>query len=165
METADLKRIVREIVIEAQRLAVAYTFEEKAPVNYACVFAYSGKEYEELFHASCRLGSIIQETTMGPVFHIAPILTAAGDLALLKIRRPDPKRQERGDADFTVSDYESFKKKYLGKPGFGIIKRPEMEMIELIDPSYKVIAYFSHPTLAAVLRIIPPYGAKGEKLL
>lgn len=90
---------------------------------------------------------------MGPVFHITPIATAAGDLELLKIRRPDPKREEMGDADFTLSDYESFKKKYLGKPGFSLIKRPDMEMIELMDSSYNAIAYFSHPTLATVLKI------------
>jgi len=58
-----------------------------------------------------------------------------------------------GDADFTAGDYESFKKKYLGKPGFRLIKRPDMEMIELMDSSYDAVAYFSHPTLATVLKI------------
>jgi hypothetical protein len=90
---------------------------------------------------------------MGPVFHIAPLSTVAGALRLLKIRRPDSKRPEKGDADFTVTDYGKFKKKHLGRPGFSIIKRPGMEIIELIDPSYNVIAYYSHPTLATVLKL------------
>jgi len=100
-----------------------------------------------------QLGSVVQETPTGPVFQIKPISTVAGALRLLKIRRPDPKRPERGDADFTVTNYDSFKNKYLGKPGFSLIKRTNMEMIELIDPSYDVIAYYSYPTLADVLKL------------
>jgi hypothetical protein len=153
MEITDLKKLVQEIVTEAQRLSAAYTSEGNAPVNYACVFAHSAAEFDELAILARQLGPMAQETAMGPVFHIAPLQTAAGNLELLKIRRPDAKRLERGDADFTVADYESFKKTYLGKPGFGIIKRSEMKMIELIDPSYDAIAYFSHPILAAVLKI------------
>jgi hypothetical protein len=102
-----------------------------------------------------QLGSVAQETPTGPVFLIAPLPTAAGTLRILKIRRPDPKRPERGDADFTVADYDSFKNAHLGKTGFSLIKRTDMEMIELIDPSYDVIAYYSHPTLAQVLKINP----------
>jgi hypothetical protein len=153
MIIADLKKLIPEIVAEAQRLSITHTTEKKAPVNYACIFAQSETEYVELINIAHQLGPIVQETAMGPVFHIAPLSTAAGTLELLKIRRPDPKRPEKGDADFTVADYESFKKTYLGRPGFGIIRRSEMEMIELIDLSYNAIAYFSHPTLAAILKI------------
>ena len=77
----------------------------------------------------------------------------AGNRRLVKIRKPDPKRTERGDADFTVTDYLIFKKKYLSKPGFRIIKRPEMEMIELTDPSFNVLAYFSNPPLGKILNV------------
>ena len=153
MTIADLKKIVREIVAQARQLNAAHTSEEDAPVNYACVFAQDEAEYKELIDLASQLGPIAQETAMGPVFHIKPLPTVAGNLELLKIRRPDPKRREKGDADFTVADYQSFKKEYLGKPGFNIIKRPEMEMLELINPSYNTIVYFSHPTLAAILKI------------
>ena len=153
MTHSDLKKRVQEIVNEAHHLNAAHTYARDAPVNYACVFAQSDNEYAELVDLARQLGPIVQETAMGPVFHIASLDTMAGPLELLKIRRPDPKRPERGDADFTVADYEIFKKTYLGQPGFGIIRRPEMEMIELIDPAYNVIAYFSHPTLAVVLKI------------
>ena len=153
MTIVDLKRIVQEVVAESHRLNAAHTSEKEAPVNYACIFAQNKTEYEELAKIARQMGPIVQDTAMGPVFHIAPLSTVAGTLDLLKIRKPDPKRPERGDADFTVTDYDSFKKAYLGKPGFNIIKRPEMEMIELIDPSYNAIAYFSCPTLAAVLKI------------
>ncbi len=153
MTIANLKKLIQEIVTEAQRLNVAHTSDKKAPVNYACIFAQNETEYEELINLAHQLGPTVQETAMGPVFHITPLSTAAGTLELVKIRRPDPKRPEKGDADFTVANYESFKKTYLGQPGFGVIKRSEMEMIELIDPSYKALAYFSYPTLATVLKI------------
>jgi len=153
MTIENLKNLALEIVGEAQRLSTSRTSEGKAPVNYACVFAQSEGEYEELVNIARQMGTEVQETAMGPVFLIAPISTVAGELELLKIRRPDSKRRQRGDADFTVADYEKFKKTYWGRPGFGIIKRQEMEMIELIDPAYNAIAYFSHPTLAVVLKI------------
>ena len=153
MKIDELKKLVQEIVAESRRLSAAHTSEHQAPVNYACVFTHSVSEYEEMIKVTRQLGPMVQDTAMGPVFHIPPLSTVAGTLRLLKIRRPDPKRPERGDADFTVADYEKFKKTYLGRPGFGIIKRAEMEMIELIDPSYNVIAYYSHPTLATVLKL------------
>lgn len=153
MTTDELKKLAQEIVAESRLLSAAHTSEPKAPVNYACVFTQSTVEYEEMVRVAHLLGPIAQDTPTGPVFHIAPLSTVAGELQLLKIRRADPKRPERGDADFTVADYESFKKEHLGRPGFGLIKRTEMEMIELIDPAYNVIAYYSYPTLATLLKL------------
>ena len=153
MKIQELKNLVQEIVAESRRLSAAHTSEHQAPVNYACVFTQSTSEYEEMLKVARQLGSVVQNTAMGPVFHITPLSTMAGVLRLLKIRRPDPKRPERGYADFTVADYGKFKKTYLGRPGFSIIKRAGMEMIELTDPSYNAITYYSHPTLATILRL------------
>ncbi|MFH0829277.1 MAG: hypothetical protein V1907_03815 [Candidatus Kerfeldbacteria bacterium] len=149
----DLKRFVRSIVAEARLLNAAHTYEHDAPVNYACIFTQNSAMYEEIVKVAHQLGQVAENTSMGPVFHIAPLSTDAGTLRLLKVRRPDLKRLERGDADFTVFDYDSFKKKCLGKFGFSLIKREKMEMIELIDPSFNVLAYYSHPTLAEVLKL------------
>lgn len=153
MKIDELKTLVQDIVADSLRLSRAHTSEQKTPVNYACIFTHSTSEYEEMVKVARQLGSVAQETPTGPVFHIAPLSTVAGTLRLLKIRRPDPKRPERGDADFTVTDYDSFKNTHLGRPGFSLIKRTDMEMIELVDPSYDVIAYYSHPTLADVLKL------------
>lgn len=153
MTVDELKGLTREIVVEARRLNAAHTYERDAPVNYACIFAQNPAEYEEMINAARQLGPVADDTAMGPVFSIAPLSTDAGTLRLLKVRRPDPKRPERGDADFTVADYDTFKKTYLGQPGFSLIQREHMEMIELIDPSFNVLAYYSHPTLAAVLKL------------
>lgn len=153
MTIEELKKHIREIVAEARRLYIANTQKEKMPVNYACVFSQSEAAYQDLANLAGQLGAIAQDTAMGPVFRITPLSTVAGDLELLKIRRPDPGRKEMGDADFTVAGYEDFKKEYLGKPGFSLIKRPNMEMVELIDSRYNAVAYFSHPTLAIILKL------------
>lgn len=76
----------------------------------------------------------------------------SGTLPLLKIRQPDPTRPERGDADFTLSDYKAFKQWALVQPGFKVITRTNMEMIELMQPGYNVRVYFSYPTLVEVLK-------------
>lgn len=153
MNIDDLKKLTQEIVAQARLLSARHTSEGDAPVNYACIFTQSQSEYQEMVTLARQMGPVVDETATGPVFQITPLHTDAGDLCMLKIRRPDPKRPERGDADFTVSDYQGFKKKYLGKSGFALIERPNMEMIELIDPTFNVIAYYSHPTLAEVLGI------------
>lgn len=153
MTPEELKALVQKIVAEARRLNATHTDEPDAPVNYACIFAQSQAEYEEMVNVARQLGPVADDTATGPVFHIAPLSTDAGTLRLLKIRRPDPKRPERGDADFTVADYDAFKKRHLSKPGFGLIQRKHMEMLELIDPSFNVLSYYSHPTLAEVLKL------------
>lgn len=153
MTLDDLRNLVKEIVKQAKTLSSAQTNQGDAPVNYACVFTHSQSEYEDMLALARQLGRVAHETRMGPVFQVSPIPTAAGSLQLLKIRRPDPDRPERGDADFTVSDYPAFKEAYLEKPGFSLIERENMEMIELIDPSFDVRVYYSHPPLGEVLKI------------
>jgi hypothetical protein len=162
MTLDDPGELAQEIVREARKLSSAHTNQGDAPVNYVCIFTQSQSEYEHMSALAQRLGPVVEETRMGPVFHVAPVPTVAGPLRLLKIRRPDPKRPERGDADFTVSDYPAFKAIHLGKPGFSLIEREHMEMIELIDPSYNVLAYYSHPPLADVLKIRPDTTAEPD---
>jgi len=151
MDIKELENLVQTIVAEASKLRDARTAANGTPVNYACVFSQSEQEYDSLVEVAKQLGKVAQETEMGPVFHIKPLDTIAGTLRLLKIRKFDSKRKERGDADFTVADYQIFKKTYLDKPGFKLIERPNMEMIELADPTFEALAYFSNPPLGKVL--------------
>jgi hypothetical protein len=146
------KRIVN-IVLDAQKLKDTHTNEKDALVNYACVFAQSEQEFSQLLEQPKSMGEIIKETPTGPLFKIEPMQTSAGMLKLVKIRKPDPTRPERGDADFTVSDYPAFKQTVLGTDGFKLIERENFEMIELMDPAYDVRAYFSNPPLDKQLGI------------
>jgi hypothetical protein len=149
----ELINEVQGIVVASKELSSKHTTEGNAPVNYACIFSQSEEEYDELVAVTREAGSVVQETGTGPVFDVSAIPTVAGDLRLLKIRKPDPKRSERGDADFTVSDYPAFKNRYFDQPGFSLIERENMEMIELSDPEFDVLAYYSHPPLGEVLGV------------
>lgn len=153
MNLKDLEELICDIVAQAQKLSDKHTTERNAPVNYVCIFSQNEIEYQSFLKLASQLGSSVKETAMGPVFHIKPFTTIAGELDLIKIRRPDPKRLERGDADFTVRDYPSFRERHIGKHGFSLIERKEMEMIELIDPVFNTIAYYSYPTLHEVLKL------------
>ncbi|MDE1865833.1 MAG: hypothetical protein KGH94_04325 [Candidatus Micrarchaeota archaeon] len=153
MEKA-FRPMILDIVKQAAKLKDAYTSETGAPVNYACIFAQNQEEYDAFVKAAGEIGKIIDNTPTGPLFRINPLDTVSGKLQLLKVRTPDATRPERGDADFTVSDYPTFKRKYLAKPGFKLIRKDKFEMIELMDSySFNVRAYFSNPPLDKQLGI------------
>ncbi len=148
-----MKELVQKIVKEAKKLKDKYTDQVSAPVNYACIFCQSEEEQQSFLEEANKLGVIIEQTLTGPLFKIS-LDTMAGKLQLLKIRKPDPTRPERGDADFTVSDYPAFKEKYLKNPSFKLIQKDDFEMIELYDKDADVRAYFSNPPLDKQLGLI-----------
>jgi len=148
-----LKKLIQSIVEEATALKNKHIEYRNTPVNYACIFSQSKEEYEELLEATWKIGKVIQETPSGLLFQIKPLETVSGILKLLKIRIYDPTRPERGDADFTISNFPEFEKKYLSKPGFKIMKKPDFYMIELMDPDFDVRVYFSNPPLDKQLNI------------
>lgn len=153
MDTNDLRIKVQEIVKRATALKNKHLGDKNTPVNYACIFSQSEEEYAELIKATRRIGKVVKETPTGLLFQIKPPETVSGILKLLKIRRPDPTRLERGDADFTILNFTDFKKKYLLRSGFKLIKREGFEMIELMDSKFDVRAYFSNPPLDEQLGI------------
>ena len=153
MGVTALKQLVGVIVRKANDLKNKHTSEKNAPVNYACIFAQSREQYDSLVAVAQKIGGVIEETTTGPLFHIQPLHTVAGDLRLLKIRRPDTTRTELGDADFTVERYSEFKKRYVSRTGFKLVPRENFEMIELVDSRFNVRAYFSSPPLNEQWRI------------
>lgn len=153
MNKERLKEHVQIIVKKACELKNRHTDEKTARVNYACIFAQNQEEFEKLLFSANQLGKVIQETPTGPLFQIEPLDTIAGKLQILKIRKPDPNRIELGDADFTVEDYGKFKSIHLLTQGFKLIERPTMEMIELMEPSLDVLAYFSNPPIDEELGI------------
>jgi hypothetical protein len=146
MGKEDFIQLVKKIVSDAKHLKDTFTEEAEAPVNYACIFCQNEAEFDEFSGMAKEIGGIFQETPTGPLFKTEPIDTDSGQLELLKVRRPDETRKERGDADFTVKDYSSFKAKYISKPRFKLIERADGEMIELTAPDATVRVYFSeHP--------------------
>ncbi len=147
MTTKDFKQLIQDIVKQSCELKNKHTSEKNAQVNYAAVFSQNDKEYNDFYESAKQIGKVIQNTPTGDLFEVAGIDTVSGVLRLLKIRKPDPSRPERGDADFTVKDYITFKDTHLPKPGFKLIERNNFEMIELVDPKFNVRSYFSNPPL------------------
>jgi len=153
MNQGDLKTKVKKIVEKATALKNKHIDEKNTPVNYACIFSQSKEEYDKLLEVTRKIGNVIKDTPTGLLFLIEPLQTISGTLRLLKIRVPDSTRPELGDADFTVSNFPEFERKYLFKTGFKSIKKEGFVMIELIDPKFDVRAYFSNPPLDVQLHI------------
>jgi hypothetical protein len=147
MNNEELIKYIQDIVLKAKKLKDEYIEYKDIPVNYACIFSQSEEEYEKLNNIVGNIGKIIKETPSGLLYNIEPIDTIAGKLLLIKIRKPDPTRPEIGDADFTVPNYNDFKKKYLPQKGFKLIPREGFEMIELMEEGMDVRVYFSNPSL------------------
>lgn len=146
---------IQSIVRDAETLKDKHTEAKGVPVNYACIFAQSDEEYQQMDAAVAEMGKVAQETKMGNVYLLEQAIeTVAGPLRIVKVRKPAADRPERGDADFTLSDYPAFKREHLGQPGYQLIERPGMEMIELSDPDFDVLAYFSYPILQEALKIV-----------
>ena len=146
--------IVKELVKDACALKNRHTKEVDAAVNYACIFPHSESEYDDFFAIANSIGTVAKETPTGMLFLVDPIDTVSGNLRLVKVRKPDPTRTERGDADFTVVDYDSFKSEILKLGGTQLIERPGMEMIELMEDGADVRVYFSNPPMDKQLRIV-----------
>lgn len=142
-----MEELARNIVKEAEILKDKYTDQKNIPVYYACIFCQTDNEYKEFVEEAYKIGKKVEERPNSLLFRITPIETSAGKLEILRVRQQDEKFKERGDADFVVNDYESFKEKYSNQPGFKLIPRNDSEMIELYKEGENVRVYFSAPEL------------------
>ncbi len=152
MNQAQFVNLIKTIAKKSNDLKNEY-LDNNARVNYACVFAQNELEYAEFDALANNLGERVLDTKTGFVYKIKPLKTVAGDLRVLKIRKPDPTRTELGDADFTIEDFTAFKQKYLKLPQFSLIVRPNMEMVELREVGRDILAYFSNPPIDQELGI------------
>ncbi len=139
----NLITTINYIVNRSNELKNKFTNVPTAPVEFACIFCQNEEGYKEFTSSIQTLGEIVQNTPSGYTYLLnEPIKTVAGPLRLVKIRKPDPKRPERGDADFNT-EYKNFKKTYQENPKFELIKRGTFEMLRLSDPEFDVMACFS----------------------
>ncbi len=134
---------IKYIVSRSTELKNKYTYVTSVPVEFSCIFCQDEEDYKQFTKSIETLGDVVERTQSGFTYLLdKPIETGAGPLRLIKIRKPDPKRLERGDADFNT-DYKSFKEVYGGDPKFEFIKRETFEMLRLSDPEFDVMACFS----------------------
>lgn len=153
MDREEVFGIINYLITECTKLKGKYVDEKDLEIDYVCIFSHSETEYKQLLKVAGSLGKIAQETPTGPVFAFNSLVeTIAGNPKLLKIRKPDVTRPQRGDVDFNT-DYENFKNKYLDNKRFTLIKRESFEMIELRDDAFDVLVYFSSTPLSQQLGI------------
>lgn len=153
MQNKDLSKIVSYLVDNGVKLIKKHTSETNLPVEFACIFCQNNKEYDELTKTISGLGKTVQDTSTGYTYQLnKPIKTVAGELKLVKIRKPDPVRKERGDTDFNTN-YPEFKEKYQNKTGFEFVKRDNHEMLRLSDPSFDVMVCFSNIPFVKTLNL------------
>ena len=152
-EINQLAEITNWILEEATKLKDKHTNGVDAIANYVCVFCQNDEELVHFNAAAARLGPCVLKTGTGNVFHVSKTNPVGSTPKLLKIRKPDETRTERGDADFTVDDYSGFKQRFVNSPGFTLIPLKGAEMIELVDKDFDVRVYFSDPPLDVDLQL------------
>ncbi len=144
----QLEKIVNYIVIAGLKAIKSNTKNEKATLDYLAIFAKNQSEFQKLLSQTCQLGKEVdpKNNLTGQTFLLkSPFQTPAGPLKVLKIRRPDPTRPQRGAPDFKVKNYQDFKKKYLvNGHNFSLVIRKDFEMIEL--KGIDVLVYFPSKT-------------------
>jgi len=134
---------INYIVSHSTKLKDRYTSASTASIEFACIFCQNEEEYKEFTKSIETLGKIIEKTQSGFTYLLdKPLETTAGPLRLVKIRKPDLDRPERGDADFNT-DYKNFKDRHQRNPRFELVKRETFEMLRLSSPKFDVMACFS----------------------
>ena len=94
----DLIKTIQYIVSESTNLKNKYADVPTAPVEFACIFCENENECKEFTSSIEKLGNIVERTPKGFTYLLEkPIMTIAGSLRFVKIRKPDPNRIERGD--------------------------------------------------------------------
>ncbi|MBU0975821.1 MAG: hypothetical protein ABIE03_01575 [Patescibacteria group bacterium] len=144
MNKKELYKIIRYIVSCARGAIQKNTDFNNLPLDYLAIFSKNEKEFRALEKLVRSLGEEVEKNTHSTGYTYLldqPIDTEAGELKLLKVRKPDQTRPQRGAPDFRVPRYPAFKDKYLYSSGnFTLMIRKDFEMIEL--KGNDVLVYF-----------------------
>ncbi|MDP3964919.1 MAG: hypothetical protein Q8Q20_04690 [bacterium] len=144
MTTQDLETIVTYIVDQGLKAIHANTDERDLLLDYMGIFTKNNEEYLQMVSVVKTLGVPADKvaTTSGVTYILnEPIVTVAGSLKALKVRKYDPSRLQRGAPDFQVEDFQAFKEKYLSQGhNFTLMVRKEFEALELKGED--VLVYF-----------------------
>lgn len=144
MDAQDLEKIVIYIASRGLEAIKNNTGENALPIDYIGIFAKDDAEFKEMENILKSLGTPGDKTATSTGLTCLlnrPMQTPAGSLKVLKIRKPDVTRPQRGAPDFKVSNYELFKEKYLPSgSNFSLMIRKDFEMLEL--KGNDVLVYF-----------------------
>ena len=150
MNKNELEKIVNYIVEQGLFAIKSNTDEQEAIIDYVAIFSKDENEFKNLELVAETMGKEVDKETAktGKTFLLnEPLNTPAGILSLIKIRKPDATRPQRGAPDFKIKNYQLFKNKYLQSSGnFTLMTRKDYEMIEI--KGVDVLVYIPNKTLS-----------------
>lgn len=148
-----MEKLIQNIVKEAELLKDKYTDQKNVQVYYACIFCQTDDEYKNFTKEAYKIGKKIEERPNSLLFKISPIETSAGKLEILRVRQPDEKFKERGDADFVVDkdEFEKIRNSKMTK-GIKILDRPDIGMFGFSSSDFDVLPFLTTKTVAEALK-------------
>jgi hypothetical protein len=134
---------INYVLSETQKLCKEIIGKNLEFSGYLTIFSHNYDEFENLKRILLKIGKFESEHNSLYALLNKPIKTKYGEILRLRVRQPDPYRCQVGYGDFTVADYELFKKENLKKcaPYLREIVRPDMTMLEFWHPDFDVLAY------------------------
>lgn len=150
-----LKKTVRYIIDQGLAAIRENTGETDAVIDYVAFFSKNDAEFNDLKRIAQTLGKEVDVSTVktGHTFLLnEPFKTSSGLLKLIKIRKPDATRPQRGAPDFKVQNYLQFKNKFLQTNGnFTLMVRKDYEMIEI--KGVDVLVYIPNKPLGERMKL------------
>jgi len=154
MNRSDVEKIVKYLIDQGLAAIHKRTNEKTPAIDYVAIFSKDENEFQELLAVAETMGKEVDQGTArtGKTYLLdQPLTTPAGVLYLLKIRKPDDTRPQRGAPDFKIQNYAQFKEKYLRSSGsFTLMLKKDYEMIEL--KGVDVLVYLPDKTLGERMR-------------
>jgi hypothetical protein len=150
----DIKTLILYIARYAYSIKNKLFSDIKGSIDYVALFSQDYETYQKLDAEVSKLGKIVEATETGKTYLLFDPLPLGdnNDMArFIKVRLPETGKDQIGDVDFRLDDYELAKPFLLSLPGTQLIKRNYYEMIELRDHNYNILVYFSHPSLSESL--------------
>lgn len=147
--------ILAYIIKQGLTTITSSTSETQPKVDFVNIFSRDEAEFDELL--TC-LKDIAEPTTThtegtGITFHFSdPLSTNAGPLQWVRLRKPDPRRPQRGGLDFMVENYEAFKTECFSKNSgdYGLIIRTGFELVEI--KGIDVLVYVPNITMSEMMK-------------
>ena len=135
MSRQGLEEFILTIVRQGMATIRENMGEPTAVIDYLAIFAKDAEEYAVIESLLESLGAETdkENARTGRTFLLNELIeTSAGPLAVVKIRKPDQTRPQRGAPDFRVKNYNELKETFLSSSGnFTLMVRKEYEWIEI----------------------------------
>jgi len=149
MDKKELEKIVIYLIDQGLSALSSCTDEKNATIDYVAIFSRNENEFRDLLQVAETMGKEVDKETArtGKTFLLdKPLNTSASILSLVKIRKPDNTRPQRGAPDFKIQNYQQFKDKYIRSSGkFTLMLKKDYEMIEV--KGVDVLVYIPDKTL------------------